>query len=126
MKAVARTTKVFLDWRFLVLGLLLVFAPLSRAQTQVYSDDQLVRIGNDDYIKGDYISASLFLFAYIQKKPALMTSKPDFANQVQRNWQFSRDQVWKAWNDRARLEDNSSTSAGLTQAPPPPLKIPPQ
>jgi hypothetical protein len=108
---------------------------LSHAQTQVYSTDDLVRIGNDVYTKGDYIGASLFLFAYIQKNPDLMTSNPDWAKQVQRNYQYSLDQVRKAWNERDQLQAQArqaaarqgvgSTSSGLTQAPPPPLNIPP-
>jgi hypothetical protein len=135
MKTVASQAKVFPDWWHIALGLVLVFAPLiSRAETQVYSEDDLVRIGNDVYMKGDYIGASLFLFAYIQKNPALMTSNPDFANQVQRNYQYSLDQVRKAWSERDQLRAQvrqpagsgiGSTSSGLTQAPPPPLKIPP-
>jgi hypothetical protein len=127
MKTVAHTSNAILDWRFLALGLVLVFAPLSRAQTQVYSDDALVRIGNDDYKKGDYISAALFLFAYIQKNPALMTSNPDFANQVQSLYQYSRDAVWQAWNERDQLRAQAgSNSSGLTKRPPPPLNIPPK
>jgi hypothetical protein len=133
MKAVTHTTNAF--WRFLALGLVMLFAPLSHAQTQVYTTDDLVRIGNDVYQKGDYIGASLFLFAYIQKNPALMTSNPDWAKQVQRNYQYSLDQARKAWNERDQLQAQArqaaarqglgSTSSGLTQAPPPPLNIPP-
>lgn len=131
MKTVALTPNAILDWRVLALGVALVFAPLSHAQTQVYSDDALVRIGNDDYKQGDYISAALFLFAYIQKNPAQMTSNPDFARQVQDIYQYSRDAVWQAWNERAQLkaqvrQQGGSTSQGLTKTPPRPLNIPPQ
>jgi hypothetical protein len=135
MKTVGHTTNAFLNWRFLALGLVLVFAPLSHAQTQVYSEDDLVRIGNDVYKKGDYIGASLFLFAYIQKNPELMVSNADWAKQVQRNYQYSLDQARQAWNERDQLQAQArqqaarsglgSTTAGLTQAPPPPLNIPP-
>jgi hypothetical protein len=130
-------TKCFqgeLSWArlFLLLILTSLLTSTLHSQTQRYSDDQLVSIGQDVYRKGDYAAASLFLFAYIQKNPELMSTDAEFAAEVQKAYQYSLDQVRSALSERDRLKVQvaaqahdgiGSTTSGLHEAPPP-LNIP--
>ena len=113
--------------QILVCVLLLVLTSTLRAQTQVYSPDALIRIGQDAYLKQDYVAASFFLFAYIQSRPSLMATNPEFAAQVQSAFTFSQNNVreglQKGTDCRNAQQAKSagglgSTSSGLSSAPP--------
>jgi len=114
---------------FLLLTLLLLSTSTLHSQAQVYTTDQLIQIGRDVYKQGDYVGASMFLFAYIQKQPALMSNNPQFGAQVQKAYQFSLDAARKAWNASPKQSAGStnipnlgSSTQGLSV--PPPLDIP--
>jgi len=114
----------------LLLTLPLFLNTVLDSQTPLFSDDQLVRIGQDVYRKGDYIGASLYLFAYIQKRPALISNNAAFEKEVQGAYQYSLDEVRRAWSERQSLsksnrgdESDASITHGLHR-PPPPLNIP--
>jgi hypothetical protein len=111
---------------FMAIGVSLGLASSLHSQTQRYTDDQLLRIGQDVYLKRDYVGASLFLFAYIQKNPQLMSTNAELSSQVQSAYQYSLNQVRSAWTVslKAQGDAGGSTTSGLS-SPPPPLRIPP-
>lgn len=62
------------------------------AESQLYSENQLINYGIEYYKQMQYLKASLFLFAYIQKQPDLMQN-PKFAKEVQDAYIHSLNQA---------------------------------
>lgn len=72
---------------FLFITLSLSGAAALSAQP-IYSDDELVEMGHESYYRNDYTRAAMYLYAYIQRDPPLM-SDPDHAGQVQEALAYS-------------------------------------
>jgi hypothetical protein len=109
---------------------LLLVSKSAHSDTQRYSDSQLIQIGQDVYNKGDYVAASMFLFAYIQKNPQALSTNSQFTAEVQKAYQFSLDEVRKAWNTHQTAPSQASNQQGVGKVTqglgtaPPPLRIP--
>jgi hypothetical protein len=84
--------------------LLLPVLVCSRSECQIYSDDQLVQMGNAKLQGYDFPMASVYLFAYIQRNPQLMSTHPDFAKDVQKGYQYALDQVNQTTRERDQLK----------------------
>jgi hypothetical protein len=114
--------------------LLLPVLVCSRSECQIYSDDQLVQMGTDKLKSSDFPMASVYLFAYIQRNPQLMSAHPKFAKEVQVGYQYALDQVNQTIKERDQLKGQlaqaraEADGKGMTQAeirqPPPRIEIP--
>ncbi len=116
--------------RVLVSLLVAVVAPLL-SQAQVYSSEQLFKMGQDAYVARNFVDSALYLYAYMQKTPDLSTTEPQHAEEVQKAYDYSVRMVRSAVVERDRLkkqlasmpQNEGSTTAGL-EMPPPPLHGP--
>jgi hypothetical protein len=114
-------------------ALLLQLSTSVHSQSQVYTDGQLIQIGQDVYQKRDFVGAVMFLFAYIQKNPQALSTNSQFNKEVQTAYQFSLDQVRNAWvaGQVAQNRPGPGGSPGVGMVTqglgvrPPPLTIPP-
>jgi len=114
--------------------LLLPVLVCSRSECQIFSDDQLVQMGNDKLRSSDFPMASVYLFAYIQRNPQLMSTHPKFAKEVQVGYQYALDQVIQTIKDRDQLKGQlaqaraEADGKGMSQAEirqqPPRIEIP--
>src|SRR5262245_57305380 len=109
------------------MALLSQFSTPVYSEAQRYSDSQLIQIGQDVYSKGDYVGALMFLFAYIQKNPQVLSTNPQFRAEVQTAYEFCLRQVRSAWDSRQVASSASATNqsgvgskiSGMGSAPPP-------
>jgi hypothetical protein len=74
----------------LILGLLLF---THKGFSQLLSDESLYANGHKSYISRDWIYASVYLFAYIERNPGQFTSDPGFKAEVISAYDFAVGQL---------------------------------
>ena len=125
------TTTILQHTTLLLVFMAVVLAPLC-GQAQVYASEQLFKMGQDAYSGYDFVAASVYLYAYMQKTPDLAATQPQHAAEVQKAYEYSVDKVRHALTERDNLKKQlasasnngvGSTTAGL-ELPPPPLHGP--
>ena len=114
--------------------LLLPVLVCSRSECQILSDDQLVQRGNDKLQSSDFPRAAVYLFAYMQRNPQLMSTYPKFAQEVQDGYEYAINQVIQTIKERDQLKvalanaRAESSGTGMSQSeirqPPPRIEIP--
>lgn len=112
-----RAFKRFLVTAFSASFILLFYSP---ADSQVYSDDQLLDYGIQNYDQANYPKAALYLFAYIQRQPQAMAYDQVHAQDVKDAYSYSQTRL------DSQLQSTSQPgryTGGLT-VPPPELKRP--
>jgi hypothetical protein len=118
-----------------LLSLLLPLSMSTPSSSQVLSESQLFDEAWRAYTTRDFAAASIYLFAYIQRRPADLANNPSRASEVQNAFDFARNQVAEdiaqGRHDRKRVEELEahasggigSSTRGVT-APPPILAMP--
>lgn len=80
-------------------GILLVVGGVaSPISAQQYSDDELIRIGNEAWLQRRCVRAGQYLFAYLLRNPAAVRNDPAYRNRLQGaiNWCEQNTTVYAA------------------------------
>jgi hypothetical protein len=107
----------------LALGMCIAFLFCLPVHAQIYSDDQLLDYGIHSYDEGNYPRAAVFLFAFIQRQPDMMTQDQNFAKSVHEAYQYSQMRLDSKWQVAESPQQQpqlgtSRTTSGLTVQPP--------
>src|SRR5438132_2778322 len=97
------TTTILQHTTLLLVFMAVVLAPLC-GQAQVYASEQLFKMGQDAYSGYDFVAASVYLYAYMQKTPDLAATQPQHAAEVQKAYEYSVDKVRHALTERDNLK----------------------
>jgi len=119
--------RVFLRIAFVATGVSVGTARSLGAQ--LLTDDQLYRAAYDAHGAVDYVNTAIFLYAYIQRNPVVLTNEPARNAEVRSVYQWAVREIQNALQrgkaDRARVEQLErgksglgSSSQGLGTAPP--------
>lgn len=105
----------------------LLIATAASAQVRIFSDHELLKVGNDAYGSRDCATATRFLFAYRQRNPAEYQTSPALQQNVAKALDACYPHVSRATagtDAKTDLPDSKATGAPTFTLPPVQLQAP--